>query len=163
MDMFCQINDKTQILKRMLVYRPHTVVNEVTRQQNGQREDSHIMVRILIQRSQPLSVNYKHIYWLPVGSSPGNGLLPNPESLCARVDGGAYPEAVGSVEDHPVEEVAFSCSVHASDGHNSEGAFEGLEEFQGFFLNFELWTMLEIWCEMGGMGMKQHLLLTLSL
>lgn len=76
------------------------------------------MIGILVHASEALCVdhNYVHVF---VGSA-GDGLLPEPQSLGARINGRAYLEASFLlVQQHPIHKERFACSILTNDRHHS--------------------------------------------
>lgn len=50
-----------------------------------------------------------------------DGLAPEPEAFGAGVYGWAHAEAVGAVQQHPVQQVALAGAVHAGDRDDGQG------------------------------------------
>lgn len=58
-------------------------------------------------------------------------LTPQPESLCARVDGRTYLEGALTVQQHSIDEQTLSCAILAYDGDDTDGRSQFLEKASG--------------------------------
>ena len=98
LDVLGQIDDQREVLEGVLINRSNRVVDEVRREEDSQREDSHVMVGVFIKGAKTFGVHYNNINWVTVWSEALNWLAPHPNTLGARVDGWANSEPVASVK-----------------------------------------------------------------
>lgn len=75
------------------------------------------MVCLLIKCAQSFSINYQNIFLV----LSVNGLIPDPKTFCARVDGRAYIKALAFVEDYSVKKVTFASSIKSCNGYDTQG------------------------------------------
>ena len=97
-----QVCYKTQLAERILVDTPNTVVNEKGAQKQGESENSHIMVLVLIEGSKTFRVDHEHTDRFTISTLSLHGLSPNPKPLRACVDCWANAKAVTSIEQHTI-------------------------------------------------------------
>jgi hypothetical protein len=82
------------------------------------------VVGVLVHASEAFRVDDDEVGVLFVWT--GDGLLPEPETLCAGVDSRTDLEAAFLlVEQHTVHEETFACAVLADDGDNTQRSVFG--------------------------------------
>jgi len=77
---------------------------------------------------------------LPSGVCPIRGEAPHPKTLGARVYRRSHSKSLSTVQDHPVEQIAFAGSIHAGDRDDADGALDGREDALRLFSNNEFYT-----------------------
>ena len=80
-------------MKGVLVNVSDAVVDEGGGEKDGKTEDFHIMIGLFIQGSKTLGIDDKDMFII-LGM---DGLIPNPKSLGAGVDGWTYTETLAFV------------------------------------------------------------------
>ena len=139
LDVFGEVDDQTQLSQSCLVDVTHAVEHEKATQQDCQRENLNIVVLGFVEGTKPFSVNHKHTDRFAVGLRALDRLGPEPKSLGAGVDGGADVKAVRSVKKDAIEQVAFTCPVHACYCAEANSAFYLLNYGESFWVEDEFY------------------------
>jgi hypothetical protein len=101
------------------------------------------VVRILVHTSESLRVDHYDVHIL-IGRAR-DGFLPQPQALCAGVDGRTHLKpAFLLLQQHAIHEETFACTVLPHDGDDSEFTLfgEGQEELLCFFGEGEAHSLL---------------------
>lgn len=82
-----KVNNKAEILKSILIDRPDRVVDECTGRENGKREYFSIMILVLIQSPNTLTVDNDDVDFFTIRGGSFDGRAPAPKPLGTSVDG----------------------------------------------------------------------------
>lgn len=134
MDVFCQVDDQTQILDGTFINGARGVVDEAARGEDGKGEDLGVVGAIFVHSPDSFSVNDDDVDRLTISGLPLERSAPDPQPFGAGVDGGAHSEAIGSVQEHSIEEIGLARAVEPSHGNNADRALEGAQEVYSFIL-----------------------------
>jgi len=136
--MLAQLNDKTKARKSVLVDLPHAIVNEVAGNKKWKAENAHVMIDVLVKASYALTVNYKYTNWNPARIQDFQWRSPDPNAFCTCVDAWTNAKAFLSIQEHSVEQVAFSSAVHAGNSYNTDWPLYLLHHLHNFLVYFKL-------------------------
>ena len=81
LDVLREVDDEAEIVELGLIDRLLAVIDEVGCEQDGQRENSHIVVLLLICGAEPLCIEHEHLNGVTIGCEAINRLTPDPHSL----------------------------------------------------------------------------------
>ena len=120
--------DQREVVQGCLVDGTRRVVQEHGTQEEGQREDAGVVVRGRAQRAKALRIYHQNVV-VPLGQRRPH----DPEPFRARFDGRRDLEGrlLLGVQD-AVQKVRLPRSIEANDGHDRQGACQGLQVRRGF-------------------------------
>ena len=81
LDVLREVDDEAEIVELGLIDRLLAVIDEVGCEQDGQRENSHIVVLLLVGGAEAFGVEHEHLDGLAVGREAFNRLAPDPYTL----------------------------------------------------------------------------------
>ena len=93
------------------------------------------MIGIFVQSADAFGVDDQDVDGVAVGLLAFNGRAPDPEALGAGVDGGSDSEALLTIQDHTVHEVAFAGSVKTDHGHHGDRTGNLTDDVEGFLIH----------------------------
>ena len=82
------------------------------------------MIRVFVKCTQSFSVHDNYVYWVSIGSLPIYWFGPHPNTLGARIDGGAHSETITPIQEHSIQQIALARPIHACDGDNADWSSE---------------------------------------
>ena len=131
LDVFGKIDHETQILKCILINRPHGIVDEATWRQNCQSKYFCVMCCVLIKGTYSLGINDYDIDILPIRRSSPDRLIPAPQSLGARIDSRSNSKSIASTKQNPIQQIWFASSIQPRNTNNSKRSLYRFEEING--------------------------------
>ena len=111
-----QLKHKMEVFHGLLVDAASAVEYEVGGEEQREQKYLDIGALALLQRSKSLCVDDEAVL-----VAQSDKFWPDPKSLGAGVDGVPNAKPVTPVEEDPIEDVALTCPVLASDRNNMEG------------------------------------------
>jgi len=80
LELLGQVDDQRKVLKSVLVYSSHRVVDEIRAKKKSEQENPGVMVLVFIEGSNTLRVDDEHLVLL-LSFTHCDWLVPNPETL----------------------------------------------------------------------------------
>ena len=81
LNVLCEVDYQTQVVKLGFVNRLLRVVDEVGGEQNGEREDTNVVILLFVSGTQALGIENQDLDWFTIRGKSFNWVRPNPNSL----------------------------------------------------------------------------------
>ena len=137
LNMLRQINHKAQVLQRILINRPHRVIQEIRANKQNKRKNPRIMLCCLVKGSNAFGVHHYHTAGATISRGTHDGPTPYSYTLSAGVYSMPNVKSLVFVQNDFVEKVTFSRAVFASDPHDGDGRRNRFQEIQGVWVQRE--------------------------